>query len=138
MIKNIFKHLCLFVIGGLIYGIVEILARGYTHWSMVILGGACFVILGMLNEVLSWDLAITTQMLIGSIVITIAELLVGCLLNLWLGWNVWDYSDKPYNLLGQICAENSFYWLLLSGVGIVIDDYIRYRCFKEEKPMYRL
>lgn len=26
----------------------------------------------------------------------------------------WDYSDKPFNLHGRICLENSFYWGVLS------------------------
>ena len=28
---------------------------------------------------------------------------VGCIVNRKLGWNVWDYSDRRFNVLGQIC-----------------------------------
>ena len=28
-----------FLIGGISYGIMEILFRGYTHWSMLVTGG---------------------------------------------------------------------------------------------------
>ena len=135
---NTLKGLVLWLAGGTIYAIIETLARGYTHWTMFILGGVCFLLIGGINEFLPWEWSITTQAFIGAVLITTAELIAGCILNLWLGLDIWDYSAKPYNLLGQICAENCFYWLILSPVGIVIDDFIRYRLFKEEKPHYRL
>lgn len=137
-IKQVVKHVILFAIGALIYGAIEIIASGKTHWSMLILGGVCFLIIGGLNEHIPWKWSITTQALAGAVVITAAELVTGCIVNLLLGWDVWSYSEKPYNLLGQICAENCFYWLLLSSVAIIIDDYIRFRLFGEEKPRYRL
>ena len=43
-------ELLLFLIGGLVYAWIEILWRGYTHWSMFVLGGICFIIMGLLNE----------------------------------------------------------------------------------------
>lgn len=125
-------------IGGVLYAVIEMAARGYTHWTMFILGGVCFFLVGLLNEVLPWKWAITTQALAGAILITVAEFISGCVLNLWLGWNVWDYSEKPYNLLGQICAENCFYWLLLSVVAIVLDDWLRAVFFDEKPPKYHL
>lgn len=48
-----------------------------------------------------------------------------------------DNNDKPLNLYGQICLENSVYWYFLSGVGIVLDDFIRWKFFGEDKPHYR-
>ena len=35
------------------------------------------------------------QVLIGAVGITILEFLTGCIVNLWLGWGVWDYSNLP-------------------------------------------
>ena len=77
-------------------------------------------------------------MFIGSIIITILEFITGCIVNLWLGWNIWDYSNLPYNLLGQISLFSSIGWIGLSLVGIVLDDYIRYIYFDEERPRYKL
>ena len=45
------RNLLIFVIFGLAYGLIEILWRGYTHPSMVILGGICGLIIGLLNEI---------------------------------------------------------------------------------------
>ena len=137
-IKQAVKHLILFAVGALIYGIIEILASGNTHWSMLILGGICFLLIGVLNEKSPYDLSITTQMLIGAVIITLLEFLVGCIVNIWLGWNVWDYSNDPYNLFGQICAKNSFYWFLLSAAAIFIDDKIRQYLFGEKEQKYHL
>jgi uncharacterized membrane protein len=77
-------------------------------------------------------------MLLGAIIITGLEFLTGVLVNLWLGLSVWDYSYMPFNLLGQICLPYSILWLLLSAVIILLDDFLRYRLFDEEKQQYRL
>lgn len=132
------KYLFLFIAGGTIYGMIEMLSRGYTHWTMGVLGGICFICLGLINELLSWKTPLVLQMLIGSTIITILEFITGCIVNLWLDWNIWDYSDLPYNLLGQISLFSSIGWIGLSLVGIVLDDYIRWKWFGEDKPKYKL
>ena len=132
------KYLFLFITGGTIYGMIEMLSRGYTHWTMGVLGGICFICLGLINELLSWKTPLVLQMLIGSTIITILEFITGCIVNLWLDWNIWDYSDLPYNLLGQISLFSSIGWIGLSLVGIVLDDYIRWKWFGEDKPKYKL
>ena len=137
-LKIITKYLFLGIIGSIIYMSLEILWRGYTHWTMGVLGGICFICLGLINELLSWETPLVLQMLIGSTIITILEFITGCIVNLWLDWNVWDYSDLPYNLLGQICLPFSILWYFISAIGIIIDDYIRYIYFDEERPRYKL
>ena len=138
IIKLIIKYVVLFVIGGLIYMSLELLWRSYTHWTMGVLGGICFICLGLINELLSWETPLVLQMFIGSIIITVLEFITGCIVNLWLGWDVWDYSNLPLNLLGQICLPFSILWYFVSAIGIVIDDYIRYIYFDEEYPRYKL
>lgn len=54
------------------------------------------------------------------------------------GWNVWDYSDQPFNLLGQICLSYTLLWIPLSAVAIVLDDFLRCLLFGEEWPRYTL
>ena len=137
-LKIITKYLFLGIIGSIIYMSLEILWRSYTHWTMGVLGGICFICLGLINEILSWETPLVLQMLIGSTIITILEFITGCIVNLWLDWNIWDYSDLPYNLLGQISLFSSIGWIGLSLVGIVLDDYIRWKWFGEDKPKYKL
>lgn len=137
VLQNIFKYFNLFLIGGGVYYMIELFYRGYSHWTMFILGGICFIIIGAINEIFSWDTPFWKQCLIGGSVITTLEFITGCIVNLWLKWNVWDYSNTPLNILGQICLPFFLIWVLLSGVAIVLDDWLRYWLFKEEKPHYK-
>ena len=136
--KAFLKYVMLFTIGGSIYYDIECIYRGYSHWTMAILGGICFVLIGGINEYISWDTPLWKQGLIGSAIITSLEFIAGCIVNLWLGWNVWDYSDTPFNILGQICIPFSIIWFFISLLAIIVDDYIRYWIFGEEKPKYKL
>ena len=140
----------LFLIGGVLYYLIEVLWRGYSHWSMFILGGVCFVIMGLLNEYkFSWKDSLLKQSIISACIITVFEFFTGCIVNLWLGWHVWDYSELPCNLLGQICLYFFFVWILLSMFGIILDDWVRYLIYinlhryfpfmkKRERPHYTI
>lgn len=135
-VKRFFKGCMLFIIGSAIYGSIEVAFRGRTHISMLICGGLCFVLIGLINELVT--MSIVTQMVISSLIITGLEFVTGCVLNLWLHLDVWDYSNQAYNLLGQICLLFSNLWFLLSLVGIVVDDVIRHKLFNESYPKYYL
>lgn len=132
------KPLVLTVIGGFTYYLIEVMWRGHSHWTMFLVGGLCGYVIGLINEVFSWELAIWKQVLIGASAVTAIEFVSGCIINLWLGWNVWDYSHLPLNLLGQVCLYFFFLWMPLVLVWIFADDYLRYWLFKEEKPRYSL
>ena len=136
--KLLCKYLFLFLARGVIYNLIEILFRGHTHWTMLIVGGVCFILLGLLNEVTDWELPLLWQAIDGGIIITLVEFVAGCIVNLWLGWCVWDYSNMPFNILGQICLPFSVLWCLLSVIGIILDDWLRYIFFGEEKPRYKI
>lgn len=135
--KNIIKYIILFLIGGCVYYSIEIIARGFSHWTMFMVGAICFILIGAINEITP-QMPLLKQMLLSAIIITFIEFISGCILNIWLGLNIWDYSNEPFNLLGQINLKHTIYWFLLSSIGIVLDDYIRYILFKEEKPKYTI
>ena len=44
-LNDISKRGLVFIIGGLMYALIEISARGYTHWSMVLTGGLCLTLM---------------------------------------------------------------------------------------------
>ena len=136
--KMFIKVLTLFIIGGFIYMGIELAYRSYTHWTMGILGGLCFICIGGINELFSWEMPIWKQCVYGSIIVTMLELLFGLILNVWLNLGIWDYSNMPLNILGQVCLPFTLAWVALSGVAIVLDDWLRYWLFKEEKPHYVL
>lgn len=136
-VKAFAEGLVLFLIGGTIYYAIEILWRGHSTWQMILVGGICFLFCGSVNEFLNWDMLIWKQMLICSIGITAIEFLAGYILNIVLQLGIWDYSRVPLNILGQICLPFSLAWYILSLPAIILDDYMRYWMFKEEKPKYR-
>ena len=135
--SKIKKYEFLFFVGATIYVVIEKIYRGYSHWTMFLLGGICFIAIGLINEVIPWDMPLLLQMFISGVIITVLEFITGCIVNLWFGWNVWDYSELPFNLWGQISLFSSIVWVGLSLVGIVLDDFIRWKFFGEEKPHYR-
>lgn len=135
--RRIAKPLILIAIGGFLYTGIEILYRGYTHWTMFIIGGLAFWLIGCINEYIEWDVIVWKQMAIGMAIITSLEFITGFIVNIIFGWNVWDYSNVPFNVLGQICLPFCVIWYFLSLVGIILDDYIRYWLFREEPPHYR-
>lgn len=134
----IIHEFILFLIGGTIYFCMEIFARGFSHWTMFTAGGLSFILIGLLNEWYSWDLYIEIQTVFGAIVITALEFIYGYVVNIKCGLNVWDYSDRHFNLFGQICLHHSIcYWIPLSFVAILLDDQIRYHLFKQTVPRYK-
>lgn len=141
-LKTLFEYLFLFIIGGTTYYLIETFYKWITkntssHWTMFVLGGICFIAVGLINQFyLTWDMPLGKQMIIGACIITALEFITGCIVNLGLGWNIWDYSHLPFNVMGQICLPFSFAWFLLSGYAIFFDDLIRHKLFGEEEPHY--
>ena len=114
-----------FGIGAVAYGLIEVVARGYTHWTMALTGGAVMVLINLINE--TRGLSILTRCLLGATVITSLEFSVGMIVNVALDWNVWDYSHKPLNLLGQICPQFCLAWFFISIPAFLMSDYVRKR-----------
>lgn len=137
MTDRILKNTTLWLWGGFIYCAIEIMWRGYSHPSMFFVGGLCFYLVGEINNVFPWNLGLLWQSLIGGAIITATELVSGLILNVWLGLGIWDYSELPLNFLGQICLPFSAAWVVLAGVAIWFDDYLRWRLFHEAKPHYK-
>ena len=137
-LKAILKHAVLALCGGCVYFLIEMAWRGHSHWTMAVLGGVCFVLIGDINEFIPWNMPLVLQGAIGSGVVTLLELVSGIVLNLWLGLGIWDYSNIPFNFLGQICLPFSLLWVALSVVAVILDDWLRYWLFGEDRPTYTL
>lgn len=136
--KSILKYFILGWFGGSTYCSLEVIFRGRSHWSMVVLAFILFLLIGSLNNLFPWEMSLAKQGIIGACMVTVLEFITGCIVNIWLGWNVWDYSNMPLNILGQVCLPFSLLWILLSIVCIIVDDYLRYLMFNEQMPHYYL
>ncbi|AZV56809.1 hypothetical protein [Clostridium sp. AWRP] len=135
-LKNqIYKDLILIVTMGAIYMVLEGLWRGWTHISMLVVGGLSAFFIGRLNEHPQfYDKKMWQECLIGTIIALILEFTSGMILNVWLDLDIWDYSNEPFNLYGQICLPYAVLWFFLVPFAIYVDDYLRYKLFEEKKP----
>ena len=104
----------LFLAGSWAYPAIELLWRGRTHASMALAGGICLCLINHVCCDLLEDRSIPSRCLAGAGVITGVELVMGLLLNRILGFHIWDYSNVPLNLFGQVCLPYSFLWVGLS------------------------
>ena len=103
---KLWKKGLLFTIGGSAYMGLELLWRGWSHGSMFLAGGSCFLLLGELDK---RNLPVPLRAALGAGVITMVEYAAGLLFN--RSYAVWDYRDQPLNLHGQICLPFSLIWI---------------------------
>lgn len=121
----------IFTIGALGYGLAETLFRGYTHWTMMLTGGACLLTLYYLNQQFN-KTPLLLKALGGALIITFYEFSVGLIVNIWYKWDVWDYSLLPGNILGQICPLFTLIWFFLClGLALISKGlYYGYQVFR--------
>jgi len=149
MLKNKLKQfLILFIIGFVSYICLEVFfgsssgaffkeafCLDKSYWSLMgmssmwmgLVGGITFISLGLINEnkFIRFKVPYILQFILGGLIITGYELLSGIILNLGLGLNIWDYSTRFWNFLGQINLYTSIIWFIISPFGFWLDDLIR-------------
>ncbi|MCH5314402.1 MAG: hypothetical protein J1E81_00705 [Eubacterium sp.] len=111
--KEFFVYLYAALLGGFGYCTLEIIYRGRTHYSMFFAGAivlSSFYYISKFTGLTFWQ-----KCIIGALIITAIELILGIWFNIILNENVWDYSNTPFNFMGQICLPFSLIWLLISG-----------------------
>lgn len=68
------------------------------------------------------------------IFVTSCEFITGIIVNKWLNLNVWDYSNVPFQLFGQICLPFMALFGFLCTIGIYLGGYLLHLLYGEEKP----
>ncbi len=114
---------CAFFVGAFGYGLVEILFRGFTHWSMLITGGIVFCLFYKIY--ITNNLNLVMSCLVSMLIITLIELFVGFIVNIELRMHVWDYSNVALNLRGQICVPFSICWFFMGLPMVFLSRTIR-------------
>ncbi|MBE6654863.1 MAG: hypothetical protein E7608_05335 [Ruminococcaceae bacterium] len=101
-----------FLAGGVGYGLIEVLWRGRTHWSMLLAGGASLICICGVNKAMPKK-HILIRAAVCAAAITAIEFAIGMIVNKVLCLGVWNYEKMFGNVLGQICPLYSFFWFLL-------------------------
>lgn len=135
---QVFKSLAIFTFGGLAYGLLEIFWRGETHISMFVVGGLCFLMISVIDSLPAFGGSLLLEAPVCALFVTAAELVSGIVVNLMMGLEVWDYSELPLNLWGQICLPFSAIWLGLSIPAALAARLMKHFMFDEELPELRL
>ncbi|MBQ5911411.1 MAG: hypothetical protein IIW94_05330 [Clostridia bacterium] len=130
------NYLILFGLGAFSYGLLEVVWRGYSHWSMMIAGGLSFTVFSLISEKLK-GIPFLYKCILGSLTVTAIELVFGSVFNLALGLDVWDYSNIPLNLFGQICLLFSVLWGFLCILAIPFSGFV-IRILKKSEAVYEI
>jgi len=126
------RILILWLCLGMIYLTLEGIWRGWTNIVMLPIGGFCGIAIGAVNQSpLFYKCKMVWQSLIGAIIVLMVEFLSGCVVNLWLGLEIWDYTGKFGNILGQVCVQYGILWFFLMPFAIWTEDYLRWVFWKE-------
>lgn len=120
---------------GMCYTTIELLFRGYTYVQMLWVGGLCGLLVGLLDSHPAYyNRLMWQQCFLGTMITLAIEYTSGWILNIKLHLNIWDYSDVPYNLHGQICLKTAVAWFFLMPLAIYTDDWLRWKLFNEPRP----
>jgi uncharacterized membrane protein len=139
------KDLTIFTLMGICYVFIEIAFSsivslkpaliGQSSLWMFLVGGLLGLTLGKMNEIKTTrNLMYPFNILAGAAMITLNELISGIILNIWLGFDIWDYSSVTYNFLGQIDLVHSLCWIALTPFVFWVDDVMKHYMFEEPKP----
>lgn len=131
-------YIIMFFTGGFLYCTIEIIARGYSHISMLLAGGLCFVLVGVIQNILGDTASLVGQMLLCGLMITGVEFVVGLIVNRYMHLAVWDYSGEQYNIRGQICLLYCNIWFFLSAPMIYLHDFMEYLLLGYPMQHYKL
>lgn len=143
-LSNFLLSWLLWTWGGTLYFFMEVIYKTLKgkpesiSWTMLLVAFLLCIPLERFGAELPWEMPMIFQTLICGVAITIVELIAGIIINIILGMNVWDYSNLPFNFLGQICLSFSLLWCVLSYFGIKIFDWIRYTIIGGIRPQYSM
>lgn len=128
--------------GGAVYFLMEVAWKTVSghperiHWSMLVVAIILSLALERGGAQCPWEWSLPLQALVCTVLITAVEFVAGLVLNVWLGLGIWDYSNFPLSLCGQICLWYSMLWYVLCLVFIPVFDWLRYWVQGGERPRY--
>ena len=141
-IRNVLKNLTikslLFILGGLVYCLLEFTWKGKTSLEAYIVAGICFILITEIGVSYEEDETLLTRVTAGATVASFFKLMVLTTIKIYSA----DFVNTMMSISGISLiitgTEYILIWFVLSLLAIVFDDYIRYYLFYEDKPNYKL
>lgn len=107
-------------------------------WTMLLVAVIICIPVERCGDNFPWETPLIAQAIACGVLATVTEFFAGCVINIMLGMNVWDYSNMPLNLMGQICLQFSVLWCVLCLVFIQVFDWLRYAVAGGDRPKYKI
>ena len=136
--KKLSEYLFLWTLGGVIYYSLEMIFRGFSHWSMFLLGGFCLVFFAQQGIWTGWRAPLWKQVGWSVLFVTSCEFITGIFVNKIMCWNVWDYTDQPFQILGQVCLPFTIIFSGLCAAGILLSGYLLHFLYGEKRPEFHV
>ena len=138
--KKIVPYLIIFIVSGLIYVLLELLWRGYSHWTMFICAGLCGLVMANINNnLLEFNTDFRIQVIVSALCCSMFEFLFGIIFN--GDFTIWDYRGMwgTIHWLGdQVNILFFGVWLVISIVSLPFLDWLQWKLGLTEKPYYRI
>ena len=104
--KKMSEYLFLWAVGGCLYYTFEIVFRGFSHWTMFVLGGLCLVFCTAQGRAGKWRDPLGIQIIRCMIFVTSCEFITGIIVNKWLNLNVWITAMFRFSSLDRfVCLS---------------------------------
>lgn len=132
------EYLFIGALGGCIYYTFEVVFRGFSHWTMFLLGGIGLLFCTLQGQWCHWEDPLWRQVLRCTFFVIACEFITGIIVNKMLGWAIWDYTNQPFQFMGQICLPFTIIFSGLCTLGILLGGFLGYKLYREEKPKYHV
>ena len=118
------ESIVVFLVRASAYYFAELIYRGYSHITMFFAGGICFFLIYICEKHIA-SVHILLRAVVYAVMITVVEFVFGVVFNIILGMKVWDYSEEPFNVLGQVCPGFVLMWFMLSFPAILVCNKLK-------------
>ena len=105
---------------------------------MFLLGGVCLVFFAQQGIWTGWSAPLWKQVIWCAVFVTSCEFITGIFVNKIMHWNVWDYTNQPFQLMGQICLPFTIIFSGLCAVVILLSGYLLHFLYGEKKPEFHV
>ena len=140
LIKYLISFLFIYTFSGLTYYLVEIVYRGYSHWTMFVCAGVCGLGLAMVNDGgYRFETDYRIQVTTGAALCTFLEFIVGKLFN--SNYDIWDYRGMFGTLKIFDDQVNLLFvgvWIIITAIAIPMPDLIQWQLGVGQMPYYKI